>query len=95
MPSLHAAWPTLVFLFCLFYWRPLAPFALLYCFGLWFSIVYIGDHYVIDALVGILYAVIAFFAVRAFATWRAGRRTVDTLEAGAVGAVPGTQAPSG
>jgi membrane-associated phospholipid phosphatase len=60
MPSLHAAFPTLVFLFCLVYWRPLAPLALVYCFGLWFSVVYIGDHYVVDVLAGILYAVITF-----------------------------------
>jgi hypothetical protein len=60
MPSLHAVFPTLVFLFFLVYWRPLAPLALVYCFGLWFSVVYIGDHYVVDVLAGILYAVITF-----------------------------------
>ncbi len=74
MPSLHAAYPTLVFLFSLFHWRWLSPVALLYCFGLWFSIVYIGDHYVIDALAGILYAVAAFFSLEALYRYIARRR---------------------
>lgn len=60
MPSLHAAYPTLVFLFTLVYWRRLAPFAFLYCAWLWFSIIYIGDHYVVDALAGITYAGLSF-----------------------------------
>lgn len=63
MPSLHAAYPALVFAFSLVHWRGLALPALLYCCGLWFSIVYIGDHYVIDVLAGIVYAVAAFSAV--------------------------------
>ncbi|MDQ3856328.1 MAG: phosphatase PAP2 family protein, partial [Chloroflexota bacterium] len=74
MPSLHAAYPTLVFLFCLRYWKPAAPAAFLYCCGLWFSIVYIGDHYVIDALVGIAYALITFAAMEALYRWLERRR---------------------
>ncbi len=63
MPSLHAAYPTLVFLFTLVHWRRIAPLALLYCFCLWFSIVYVADHYVIDALAGIVYAAASFLAI--------------------------------
>ena len=74
MPSLHAAYPTLVFLFSLVYWRVAAPFALVYCFCLWFSVVYMGDHYVIDVLAGIVYAVVTFFALERFYAWRASRR---------------------
>lgn len=83
MPSLHAAYPTLVFLFCLHFWRRLAPFALLYCFGLWFSIVYVGDHYVIDAIAGAVYAAVAFYALEAFWKYLAARRarTHTELEA--------------
>ncbi len=77
MPSLHAAYPTLVLLFGLFNWRPVAPVALLYCLGLWFSVVYIGDHYVVDVLAGVVYAVVVFFGTRAvlgvLARRRAGR----------------------
>ncbi len=78
MPSLHAAYPTLVFLFTLAHWRRLAPFMLLYCLGLWFSIVYMGEHYVIDAIAGVVYAIVSFFAVRVvarFATARSSKRT--------------------
>ncbi|MDP9380812.1 MAG: phosphatase PAP2 family protein [Chloroflexota bacterium] len=74
MPSLHAAYPTLIFVFSLIYWRKAAPFALLYCLGLWFSIVYMGDHYVIDVLAGIVYAVVAFFALEGLYKWLARRR---------------------
>lgn len=74
MPSLHAAYPTLVFVFSLVYWRKAAPLALLYCLGLWFSIVYMGDHYVIDALAGIVYAVVTFFALEWLYTWLANRK---------------------
>ena len=31
--------------------------------GTWFSVVYLGEHYVVDVLGGIAYAVVAFVAV--------------------------------
>ncbi len=84
MPSLHAAYPALVFAFSLRYWRAFAPIALLYCFGLWFSIVYLGDHYVIDALAGIVYAVAAFLLLEAvyrrLAQRRASRANSYTIQ---------------
>lgn len=74
MPSLHAAYPTLVCLFALFHWRKVAPIMVLYCLAIWFSIVYMGEHYVIDVLAGILYAIGSFFAVRAVARLVEARR---------------------
>lgn len=63
MPSLHAAFPVLVF--CVF-WR-LSPrwgwLTFVYPLLMDFSIVYMGEHYVIDALVGSLYGAAAFAAV--------------------------------
>ena len=53
MPSLHAAFPALILAFTLAHWRRIAPFSLAYCCGMWFSSVYIGDHYVVDVLGGI------------------------------------------
>lgn len=73
MPSLHAAYPTLVFLYLLKYFGKRMWFFFFYVFGVWFAIVYLGHHYVIDALVGILYAVVVFFAVEYFFTWRENR----------------------
>lgn len=67
MPSLHAAWPIVCFLVArrcgLPRWVRIAvavQFA-----GVLFSIVYMGDHYVSDAIVGALYAVAASWAVAA------------------------------
>ncbi|MDQ3327947.1 MAG: phosphatase PAP2 family protein [Chloroflexota bacterium] len=75
MPSLHAAYPTLVFLFTLVYWRRLTPFMVLYCLGLWFSIIYMGEHYVIDVIAGIVYAAASFFAVSAVERLVTARRS--------------------
>lgn len=58
MPSIHGAYPFLVLLFSLrfFKWKGIlfAPFVA----GVWISMVYLGEHYVIDLLVGALYAFI-------------------------------------
>jgi membrane-associated phospholipid phosphatase len=61
MPSLHAAYSMLFALFIttLFKsrWRWLAW---IYPLLIWVGTVYQGEHYAIDAIVGIIYAVIAF-----------------------------------
>lgn len=61
MPSLHAAYPFLVFLFCLsfFKWKGLLFFP--YVLGVWISLVYLGEHYVVDILAGALYSAFFFF----------------------------------
>ncbi len=59
-PSLHAAYPWLTFLFI---WKKFGTFALLvlpYVLGVWFSVVYLGEHYVTDVIAGIIYASIAY-----------------------------------
>lgn len=84
MPSLHAAYPTLVLFFTLVYWRRLAPIAALYCCGLWFSIVYIGDHYVVDALAGTAYAGLSFLAIIALERTSQHWRGRATLGAGVI-----------
>ena len=65
MPSLHAAFPVLGFLYGikLWGWRawPLALWAL----GVCFAIVYLGEHYLADALGGIVFAGLAYLAVEA------------------------------
>lgn len=63
MPSLHAAYPCLVFLYILRYFKNFAVAAFIYCIALWTSLVYGGDHYVIDVLVGIVYAGISFLII--------------------------------
>lgn len=60
MPSQHAAFPFLCFLFLRRQFGRWAYLGLLYIIGITFSIVYLGQHYVIDALVGFGYAVLGY-----------------------------------
>lgn len=61
MPSLHAAYPLLTFLFALRFFKLKAlPFGL-YVLGVWISIVYLGEHYVVDVIGGAIYAIIFYF----------------------------------
>ena len=62
-PSLHSALSLLVFLFAIRIWRWKALPVLALPAGTWFSAVYLGEHYIIDVLGGIAYAMLAFIAV--------------------------------
>ena len=64
MPSLHAAYPFLGYLFLRDRWPKLAWGMLAYCFVVWFAITYLGHHYVVDTLGGLLYATLAYYGVR-------------------------------
>lgn len=64
IPSLHAAYPFLVFLFALQFFGKKALFFLPYIAGVWLSIVYLGEHYFIDALLGGLYALVIFYITK-------------------------------
>ena len=55
MPSLHAAFPLLGSLFALRHWGMRAWPTLLYTACVWFSIVYLGEHYVVDILGGAVF----------------------------------------
>lgn len=61
MPSLHAAYPTLGFLFMCRYFKKAAPFYAAYCLTVYFAIIYLGEHYILDTLAGIGYAAGVFF----------------------------------
>ncbi len=65
VPSLHTAYSTLVAIFALAWRRRFGYVMCVYPVAMWFTIVYFGDHYVSDILVGI--------AVAVFAWWAAGR----------------------
>lgn len=74
VPSLHAAYPLLMVLFVAraFTWRKVW-WLMLYPLSMWLGIVYLGEHYVFDALLGILYALGAYYlSIRLFAWKRAG-----------------------
>jgi hypothetical protein len=66
IPSIHAAYPWLIFLFLFKKYRFLSFLSLPYVFGVWFAVVYLGEHYAIDVLIGIFYATMAFAVVDHF-----------------------------
>ena len=71
MPSLHAAIPAMLLFFFWVsarWWLRVALVA--YTLSMAVTLVYTGEHYVIDALVGWLYALVAVLAVRRVIAWR-------------------------
>jgi len=62
-PSLHAAYPFLAYLFLRRVGGLVAWAMAAYTAAAWFSIVYLGDHYVVDVLGGIAYALVAAWLV--------------------------------
>jgi hypothetical protein len=67
VPSLHAAYPMLMWLFIrrAFGWR-WALALIWYPISLWVGIVYLGEHYVFDTLLGIAYASAGYAATNLF-----------------------------
>lgn len=63
MPSLHAALPTMVFLFLLKWNKKMGLIFLPYVIGVYFAVMYLGEHYFIDVAVGALYSIIIFFVL--------------------------------
>ncbi len=76
MPSLHAAFSLLIVLYVWRlvprWWRPLLA---LYPPAMAFSLVYTGEHYVVDCIAGWAYAVATFVAVNLVFEYRARRVT--------------------
>ncbi|MEA2538305.1 MAG: hypothetical protein QOF11_2539 [Chloroflexota bacterium] len=84
-PSLHAGFPFLGFLFARRAFGRVGWILLAYSVCVWFSIVYLADHYVVDILGGLAYAGAAYWAVIHAPGWF--RRAIDDaaddeLEAG-------------
>ena len=58
-PSLHAAFPALTALYAWKRYRLLAIGLIVYTACVWLAIVYLGEHYFVDALAGLAYAAAA------------------------------------
>lgn len=87
-PSLHSAYPLLAYLFARDRWPRASLVLLAWSAAIWFAVVYLGHHYVIDVVAGILFAIGAYAALQSPALGRlasglagVGRRTRDTPEA--------------
>lgn len=63
IPSMHAGFSTLGFLYSLQFNRKLSVVLGIYCVSMWFSALYLQHHYLIDLVLGIFYAFLAFMFV--------------------------------
>jgi hypothetical protein len=66
VPSLHAAYPWLIFLFIRKKSKVISYMTLLYVIGVWFAVMYLGEHYFIDILVGVIYSTAAYILIMRF-----------------------------
>ncbi|WP_051712828.1 phosphatase PAP2 family protein [Spirillospora albida] len=81
VPSLHSAYPLLIAVFAAkaFGWRWSWPL-LVYPVSIWIGVVYFGEHYVVDVLLGVLYALaVPYLLLKVVEWWRrkAGRQPQD------------------
>ncbi len=60
VPSLHAAFPFLIFLFSVKFFNTKGLAFVFYPITMWFAVVYLGEHYVFDVILGVIYALLAF-----------------------------------
>jgi membrane-associated phospholipid phosphatase len=100
VPSLHAAYTMLI---CLFLWprvnRRWRPLLAAYPIGMGLSLMYLGEHYLIDILLGWAYAAFTLYAVN-WAAARLAQRRADAARAAQPAAVapakgPGAAEPAG
>jgi hypothetical protein len=63
VPSLHAAMPLLIMLFIIKKYKKAGLLLLPYVLGTWFAVIYLGEHYFTDVVLGILYAALSFVIV--------------------------------
>lgn len=70
MPSLHAAWVWFAFLFLVYFFGKKAFPIFIFPLGLFFTLVYFGEHYVIDILAGLFYASFVFWLMQNFANFK-------------------------
>ena len=65
VPSLHSAYPLL---FVLYFWRLFGWrntwWLIAYPVSMWIGVVYLGEHYVIDAILGALYTIAAYYLAK-------------------------------
>jgi len=80
LPSLHAAFSLLVVLLLwpMVHNRIVRVVLVLYPALMGFTLVYGGEHYVVDLLLGWVYAVVVVVVARAYERWRAERRAAAT-----------------
>lgn len=63
IPSLHAAYPTIILLFAVRFFKKWGLLVAPYTFSVWLMVIYFGEHYFFDVILGIAYAMIAFYTI--------------------------------
>lgn len=63
IPSLHAAYPTIILLFAVRFFKKWGLLLFPYTASVWLMVIYFGEHYFFDVVLGIAYATAAFLAV--------------------------------
>jgi membrane-associated phospholipid phosphatase len=71
-PSLHAAFPFLGFLALRRVYPRASWIAFAWCIAVWFSVVYLGEHYVVDVIGGVVLAALAWLVMMKVAVPRIG-----------------------
>ena len=71
MPSLHAGFPWLVLLYAVKFFGRRGLLFLPYSPILWFSVVYLGHHWVVDLVAGVAWATVCFVAMQFAWPWLA------------------------
>lgn len=62
VPSLHCAYPTLDALFVRkFFGNKAFAVFMIYPISVWFGVIYLGEHYIFDLILGIIYGAAAFY----------------------------------
>jgi membrane-associated phospholipid phosphatase len=79
MPSLHAAFPLLGYLFARRILRGWAWPLFVYTLVVWLSVVYLGEHYVLDVIGGALFALASYAVALRVAPLRPSRLVVARL----------------
>lgn len=75
VPSLHVAYPVLTFLFAVKLYGRRALAVAIYPISVALGVVYFGEHYLFDVLVGVAYAGVVYaVTIKAFAYFRARQR---------------------
>lgn len=94
MPSLHMAFPVLSLLALVSVWPRRGWLFALWCVAVMFSIVYLGEHYVIDALAGTLLAVLSWVVLMRVVVPRVPALRGARRGAQSVGSAPSPVAPA-
>jgi hypothetical protein len=76
-PSLHAGYPFLAFLFARRAFGRAGWLMLAYTACVWFAIVYLGEHWVVDIIGGVVYALAAYAAILHGPRW--ARRLMEKV----------------